>query len=322
MRRIARLIGFVAVCLIFLASMILAQPFLILASRRKRERILARAAQLWSWALLAMIGLKVTTHGRCHDLRSTNYLLVSNHQSYLDIAVIVSIFPTLFIAKTEMSRWPLLGWLAKLGGTIFVNRKDTRSGVSCAYRVSRVLRDGVNVQVFPESTTSDGSAVLPFKGLFFASAIRARAPILPLTIKFQSVDGRAMDRESMDVMCWYGEMDFARHFWNLLKIKSAEVALMINEPIEPNHALGAKSLAELARERVYRSFANADAIAAARAEVPIEFARAETELEGGQQIGNEVVTPADFIVSSLLFSLFASTQGDTAPEVMPRSDRD
>ncbi len=314
MRRILRLIGFLVVCSVFLFSVILAQPFLILSSRRTRERILARAARLWAQALLAMIGLKVTTHGCRRALRSTNYLLVSNHQSYLDIVIIASIFPTLFIAKTEVSRWPLLGWLAKFGGAIFVNREDARSGASCAYRVSRTLRDGVSVQVFPESTTSDGSAVLPFKGLFFASAIRARAPILPLTIKFQSVDGRPMDRELLDVMCWYGEMDFARHFWSLLKIKSAEVSLMINEPIEPNRAIGAQSLAELARARVYRCFTNADAIAAARAEVPVEFARAETKLEGDEQTGNGAVTPADFIVSSLLFSLFAPTQGEMAPQ--------
>jgi hypothetical protein len=127
-----------------------------------------------------------------------------------------------------------------------------------------------------------------------------------------------MDRELLDVMCWYGEMDFARHFWNLLKIKSAEVSLMINEPIKPNRALGPQSLAELARERVYRSFANADTVAAARAEVPVEFARAETKLESDEQIGNEAVTPADFIVSSLLFSLFAPTQSETASQ----SDKD
>lgn len=217
MRRIARLIGFIAVCSAFLISVILAQPFLVLVSRRMMGRILAHAAQLWARALLTMIGLKVTPHGLRRDLHSTDYLLISNHQSYLDIIVIASIFPTLFVAKTEVSRWPLLGRLAKLGGTIFVNREDTHSGVSCAYRVCRTLRDGVSVQVFPESTTSDGSAVLPFKGLFFASAIRAQKSILPLTIKFQSVDGRPMDRELLDVMCWYGEMDFARHFWKLMR---------------------------------------------------------------------------------------------------------
>ena len=72
-----------------------------------------------------------------------------------------------------MGGWPLFGWLSKLGGTIFVDREDARSGVKCAYRVSRALRD-VNVRVFPEATTGDGSTVLPFNGLFFASAVRSQ----------------------------------------------------------------------------------------------------------------------------------------------------
>ena len=107
MRRILRLIGFLIVCSVFLFSLILAQPFLILASRRIGERILTRATRLWAKALLMMIGLKVMTHECRRDLRSANYLLVSNHQSYLDVVIIASIFPALFIAKTEVSRWPL-----------------------------------------------------------------------------------------------------------------------------------------------------------------------------------------------------------------------
>src|SRR5262245_4627265 len=193
----------------------------------------------------------------------------------MDIVIISSVFPTLFVAKAEVGRWPLFGWLSKLGGTIFVDRKDARSGVKCAYRVSRALRDGVDVQVFPEATTGDGSAVLPFNGLFFASAIRSQASVAPLTIKFQSVNGRPMNRETLDLVCWYDEMDVARHFWKLLNIESAEVSLMINDPIKPARAQGAKALAQAARERILRSFTNADAIAAARAEVPVEFARAE-----------------------------------------------
>src|SRR5262249_51420870 len=155
------------------------------------------------------------------------------------------------------------------------------------------LRDGANVQVFPEATTGDGSTVLPFNGLFFASAVRSQASALPLTIKFQSVNGRPMDREALDTVCWYGEMNFARHFWKLLNIESAEVALIISEPIKPARAQRSKVLAHLARERIFRSFANADAIAAARAEVPIEFARAEACPRSEERAGNDPATAED-----------------------------
>jgi 1-acyl-sn-glycerol-3-phosphate acyltransferase len=280
MRRVARLIGFLAVCLFFLISMAAARPFLLLAPQPKRMRLVAESVRLWARACLRILRLKINAHGFSdsapHQKRwdkmascpTNQRLLVCNHQSYLDIVIIASIFPTLFVAKTEVSRWPLFGWLSELGGTIFVNREDARSGVKCAYHVSRMLREGVNIQVFPEASTSDGATVMPFKGLFFASAVRSRAPVLPLTIRFQSVNGRPIEREELDLLCWYGEMDFAPHFWKLLNIESAEISLMINEPIKPVRAQRARDLARVARERILRNFTNADAIAAARAESP------------------------------------------------------
>jgi 1-acyl-sn-glycerol-3-phosphate acyltransferase len=313
MRRVARLIGFLAVCLFFLIYMAAARPFLLLAPRPKRMRIVAECVRLWARACLRVLGLKINAHGFSQGLRSNRRLIVCNHQSYLDVVIIASVFPTLFVAKAEVSRWPLFGWLAGLGGTIFVNREDARSGVDCAYRVSRALREGVNVQVFPEASTSDGATVMPFKGLFFASAIRSQAPALPLTIKFQRVDGRPMNREALDLVCWYGEMDFARHFWRLLDIQSAEVLLMINEPIEPVRARRAKALAQIARERILRSFMNAEAIAAASAEVPVEFARAEDHSTDGMT-GNETSTAADYLIGALLFSHFSPGRSETIRE--------
>jgi 1-acyl-sn-glycerol-3-phosphate acyltransferase len=329
MRRVARLISFLVVCLFFLVSIAAAHPLLLGFSRPARMRLVAGSVRLWARVCLRILGLNINLHRGRHtglplhgELHSKRRLLVSNHQSYLDVVIIASVFPTLFVAKTEVSRWPLFGWLSKLGGTIFVNREDPRSGVKCAYGVSRALRDGVNVQVFPEATTGDGSTVLPFNGLFFASAVRSHAPVLPLTIKFQSVNGRPADREALDKVCWYGDMNFARHFWNLLNIESAEVSLMINEPINPSRAQRAKVLAQAARDRIFRSFANADAISAARAEVPVEFARAEACPQQEEWTRNEPATAEDYIVSAMLFSFFApssSGQGEPIRETTPQS---
>src|SRR5215510_10001835 len=329
MRRVARLIGFLAVCLFYLVSVAAAHLVLLGFSRPARMRLMTGSVRLWARACLRILGLNINLHRGRHiglplhsDLHSNRRLLVSNHQSYLDVVIIASVFPTLFVAKTEVTRWPLFGWLSKLGGTIFVDREDPRSGVKCAYRVSRALRGGVNVQVFPEATTGDGSTVLPFKGLFFASAIRSRTTALPLTIKFQSVNGRPMDREALDKVCWHGDMDFARHFWKFLNIESAEVSLMIDEPIEPVRARRAKALAEVARERIFRSFTNAEAIAAARAEVPVEFARAESHSQTDELTGNEIVTAADYIISALLFSHFSSGPSEPIREATSPSENE
>jgi 1-acyl-sn-glycerol-3-phosphate acyltransferase len=317
MKRVTRLIGFLAVCLFFLVSVAVARLFLLGFSQPARTLIVAGLVKLWARACLKVLALKINIHRLSQDLHSNRRLLVSNHQSYLDVVIIASVFPALFVAKTEVSRWPLFGWLSKLGGTIFVNRKDARSGVSCAYRVSRALRDGAGVQVFPEATTGDGSTVLPFHGLFFASAIRSRTSVLPLTIQFQSVNGRPMDREALDTVCWYGEMNFALHFWNLLNIESAEVALIINEPIKPARSQRAKVLAQVARERILRSFANAEAIAAARTEVPVEFARAEAGPRLEELSGNEPTTAEHYIFGALLFSFFSSS----SPGSLAQGDR-
>src|SRR5215471_4215398 len=274
-KRVQRLAGFMVVCLFFLVCVAAARLILLGVTRPARMRLMAGLGRLWAISCLKVLSLKINVQNLSGDLHSNRRLLVSNHQSYLDIIIVGSIFPALFVAKTEVSGWPLIGWLSKLGGTIFVNREDARSGVSCAYRVCRTLRESVDVQVFPEGTTGDGATVLPFNGLFFASAIRSQASVLPLTIRFQSLNGKPMDRESLDTVCWYGEMDFALHFWNLLSIESAEVALIINEPIKPARPLRANVLAGAARERIFKSFANADAIASILAEVQIEFAEAE-----------------------------------------------
>lgn len=322
MKRVARLIEFLVVCLFFMISAAAARPFLLGVSRSARMRFVAGSVRLWARACLRVLGLKINVHRLSGDLHSTRRLLVSNHQSYLDTVIIASVFPTLFVGKTEMSRWPLFGWLSKLGGTIFVNREDAHSGVKCAYRVSRALRDGVNVHVFPEATTGDGSTVLPFNGLFFASAVRSQASALPLTIKFQSVNGRPMDRETLDLVCWYGEMDFARHFWKLLNIESVEVSLMINEPIKPARAQRAKVLAQAAHERIFRNFTNADAAIFARAKVPFEFARAETPSLSEEQDGSENATAMDLMAGALLFSLFSSGRGETVGEATPQSENE
>lgn len=290
MRRVAKLIGFLVVCLFFLVSVAAARPLLLGFSQPARTRLVAESVRLWARACSRILGLRINVHGLYGDLHSTRRLLVSNHQSYLDVVIVASVFPALFVAKSEVSQWPLFGWLSRLGGTIFVNREDARSGVSCAYRVSRALRDGVSVQVFPEATTGDGSTVLPFNGLFFTSALRSQAPSLPLAIKFQSLNGRPMDRKALDTVCWYGEMDFARHFWNLLNIKSAEVSLTINEPIEAARAQRAKVLAQAAREQILRSFTNADA-ARAYARGTLAMSRGGRNHESGREKTGRI-TPA------------------------------
>ena len=96
--------------------------------------------------------------------------------------------------------------------------------------------------------------------------------------------------------------------------------MIINEPINPTRAQRAKVLAQAARERVFRSFANADAISAARAEVPVEFARAEVHSQSDGKTGNEATTAADYIIGALLLSHFSSGQSEPLRDATSQSE--
>ena len=83
-------------------------------------------------------------------------LTVSNHLTYLDILVYGAVRPFVFVAKSEVRRWPLLGTLAKLGGTIFVDRGRSLQVAEASRQIEQGLRDGLPVLLFPEGTSSDG----------------------------------------------------------------------------------------------------------------------------------------------------------------------
>jgi 1-acyl-sn-glycerol-3-phosphate acyltransferase len=250
LRRVVRLSGFLVVCCCFLFCGLLAQLGLSVASARTRLQVFARFTQVWARTLLALLGWQVRLCGQSIKPNAMPALLVANHQSYLDILICAAHLPALFVAKQELRQWPLLGWLAALGGTLFLDRASTPSAVRCAFRASRALRTGASVQVFPEGTTSTGAAVLDFKPLFFAAALRANVAIQPLTIVVQSVNGVAADEAARALFCWVGDADFVSHFWQLLGVRTAEVALVLHEPLLPTHRLGARELAQAARASV------------------------------------------------------------------------
>ncbi len=183
-------------------------------------------------------------------LPNTSSLIVSNHISYLDIIVLASKIPGVFVAKSDVARWTLLGWLAKLGGTIFVDRTALRSGIVTAGKISAALQKGVNVVVFPEGTSSNGEKVLPFKPSIFFAALESNASILPVTIQYASIDGKRISEENRDVVSWYGSMEFAGHFWEVLRRKNIRVQVLIHDAIGCSEADSVHTLAAMSQKLV------------------------------------------------------------------------
>lgn len=232
MKKSVKLLLFLASSFFFLAFVSLFR-LLWLIIRFRQQAIQARLTQVWAKVLLSIIGIRVEKLFHHHHCHHDHFLIVSNHQSYLDIIVIASLFPTLFVAKKEVKQWPLLGWLASLGGTVFVDRQAFRGGMNSAQEVAAVLRTNVSVNVFPEGTSSDGTTVFPFKPSLLKAAVETKSVVLPLSINYLLVNGKPMSNGTRDRICWYGAMEFVPHFLALLDVESVLAAVVTHRIVVP-----------------------------------------------------------------------------------------
>ena len=133
-------------------------------------------------------------------------LIVSNHLSYLDILLYSSALPCIFVAKEEVRAWPLLGLLASMGGTVFIDRGRASSAAAAAKHIEQLLAAGIPVLLFPEGTSSDGLNVLRFHPSLFEPAIRTSASTTAAAVAY-SAGPAATEKD----LCYYGDIGFAPH---------------------------------------------------------------------------------------------------------------
>jgi len=180
-----------------------------------------------------------------------NYLIVSNHLSYIDIFVISSMMPSIFIASVDEveDKFPL-GTIAKFGGSVFIERRSRASLSEEIEKIAELLRDGLNVVLFPEGTTSNGERVLSFKTPFLTPAIKSNIDILPICIKYSKIDGDPVNDKNRDLVFYYGDMTFFSHFFRVLSIRSIEIEVIGLENIKINPSLSRKEVANLAFDSI------------------------------------------------------------------------
>ena len=154
-----------------------------------------------------------------------NGLVVSNHLSYLDIVIFAAVMPCVFVAKREVAAWPFFGWAARAGGTIFLDRTSAASANSAANAIAQRLANPIPVLLFPEGTSTDGSAVQRFHPRLFLPAARAAAPVTAAAIVYALADG-AEERE----LCWYGDAGFLGHLWKVLGSAGFSAHLRFGQP--------------------------------------------------------------------------------------------
>jgi lyso-ornithine lipid O-acyltransferase len=196
-------------------------------------------ARFYHRSLCWIIGLKLRVIGTpCQQPRT---LYVSNHSSWLDILVLGATLDARFVSKAEVASWPLIGWVAKLGRSIFVSRNRGRTGSEVQELRARI-EAGDSIILFPEGTTSDGARVLPFRSSFFSVA-DAAARIQPLALVYDRLGGLPVGRRDRPLFAWYGDMETGSHAWKLLRRTGTRVTVVLDESFTPDAVPDRKALA-------------------------------------------------------------------------------
>jgi 1-acyl-sn-glycerol-3-phosphate acyltransferase len=245
LRALARLLMYAALTL----PLMPVQAVFVLSGSRLARRL----PVVYHGACCRILGITRRIEGEISSARPT--LFVANHASYLDITMLSASIETSFIAKREVARWPLFGWLARLQRTVFVDRRVSRVA-SERDDVARRLTQGDNLVLFAEGTSSDGVFIRPFKSSLFAVAEREFAGrqlvVQPVTLAYTRLDGMPIGRAWRPLFAWYGDMDMLPHMFRLLGLGRIEARLIFHPPVMLAAFASRKSLAEHC-ERTIRS---------------------------------------------------------------------
>ena len=210
--------------LFFILSFIVASyaMFCWVLPKWKSVKALTAVSQIWAYGAGRIFGLKIKIYG---SRRSVHGLVVSNHMSYVDILLLGSIFPLRFAPKSDVAKWPILGWILGSSRPIWVDRSSKYASLNTMKEFSETVKNGINLIAFPEGTTSDGKGELfPFKSTPFEAAIHGNVPICPVLIVYEQ-----------DNISWARDDNtpLIIHVWKVLQMFQIKAELHILKPVMP-----------------------------------------------------------------------------------------
>jgi lyso-ornithine lipid O-acyltransferase len=213
---------------------------------------------LFHRAVLRIINLRVTVVGKPSTERPM--IILSNHVSWLDIMALGSLMPLSFIAKSEVVNWPLFGLMAKLQRSIFVDRNRRSDTSKTNSEIAERLEEGDAIVLFAESTTSDGSRLLPFRSALVGAAKDAiltdstttHVCLQPVALAYNGADGLPTGRMGRTRIGWYGDMDMLPHLKGILRGGSLDVTVRFGTPLAYDAGTDRKALTKVAEQDVRR----------------------------------------------------------------------
>jgi len=183
--------------------------------------------QAWSLALLGRAGIRLQVRGT--PPLAGPVLLVANHSSWLDIPMLHAARYCRFVSKDDVQDWPLVGTLATAAGTLYLARESRRGMLRTLELMRGALEQGQVLAVFPEGTTGDGRALLPFHANLLQSAIASGAPVQPVALGFADAASGAPSYAP----CWPGDESLLRAVWRTLAAPALVAQVHFGEP-EPS----------------------------------------------------------------------------------------
>jgi 1-acyl-sn-glycerol-3-phosphate acyltransferase len=208
-------------------------PTLTPAGRHERIR-------WWSAGLLRAVGMTVEVSG---TPRPGATLIVSNHISWIDIAAIHAAAPhARFVSKADVLQWPLLGWLIRNAGTLFIERERKRDAVRVVHAMAEALQSGDSVAVFPEGTTGAGPQLLPFHANLLQAAVSTATPIQPVVLRFADAA-----QPYSPAVVYIGDTTLLQSVWRVVSARGLRAHVQLLPAVATAHA-DRRRLAEHLRE--------------------------------------------------------------------------
>lgn len=197
----------------------------------------------WAAKMLRLLGVGLEIQGDA--LARGPLLIVSNHVSWLDILVVHALCPhARFVSKSGVRHWPLVGRLTLAADTLFIERESKRDALRVVHHMAEALRAGDTVAVFPEGTTSDGLALLPFHANLLQAALVAQAPVQALALRY--ADAQACPSPAA---AYIGDTTLVASLWQVVRARGLRVQVHVHAPM-PALGRDRRGLAQAARDSI------------------------------------------------------------------------
>ena len=206
--------------------------------------------------LCKILGIEVVTHGLPQTQRPL--LIASNHISYLDIIAYGAVAELEFVSKAEVAQWPVIGGLAKLADTVFIDRRRSKALAARQDMAHRLNADRM-LLFFPEATSGDGNRPLPFKSALFtvADAMNGEKKVMiqPSVIAYTRLNGLPTGVGWRSFFAWYGDISLSSHVWRFLQLGRTTIEIAFLPPLLMSENMDRRSIAQTTELAVRSGFA-------------------------------------------------------------------